>query len=66
MKDKCDYCGEKYRTVEDENDTRLRVLNEPMVYEDEGVSYHLECWVRKKWIEKGWAEEIDGRVCVFD
>ncbi len=53
MKDRCDYCGEDYSFKADNDDTSLKILNEPMVYEIDDVSYHLECWVRKKWEDRG-------------
>lgn len=48
---KCTYCGD------DEPPTMY------MWYEDK--PYHIECYVMEKWIERGWVEEPDDRVCVF-
>ena len=61
MKEKCDYCGESYL-----REGAFNTISEPIIIDKDEESFHIECWVRKKWVERGWAEEIDDRVCVFE
>ena len=66
---KCDYCGKEINHVGTLTISELvdkANTSEVMSIRFGDRELHLECWVRKKWLERGWVEEFDDRVCVFE